>query len=1017
MFGKSHLRVCVVLVVGLVNSVTFGYEADPPNWEDQNDYSIVTGQPVIDGIISPGEWDDAEWINIGGNVYAGGTWPDCDPNDLNNVMWANMWSPETNLIYVVVQGTDTSHNFGTYTSWNTQDDLEVYVDAGQSNVSGYQSDFRYGQHYFIGPDGGGGAWVYLNDQPAGVLMPGGYAVGVDGNVITYEFAITPYEELDIGNPANSIIKNLQVGDLVGLDVCMVTADEAQNTTFMCEHSYPISLWREAANLLDLTLIGVFLTAHNESPSDNQTDVAADVVLSWKPGKYAAFHDVYFGTDYNDVNDANTSDSVGIYRGRQNLDVNSYDTNDYAADGLFPGRTYYWRIDEVNEAAPCGPWKGAVWSFTAECDMVVAIQFDWTDLAAFAKQWLVEGGTIAQQGWCCGADLNHSGGVDFFDFALLGQSWLEVQPLGAIYYVDFDAGSDFNSGLSIAQPFKHCPGDNNATATAAATVLEPGDSVLLKGGVHYRGSISCKWVGTADKPITYGSYGTGKGIIDGSELLTGWRPCLSAEDCGGAANWVNMYKTTLGGGVDKDVWKVNLMEDDILLAVAQGPTAPDPFFYDKTSSYNSVPLTDATSTSIVDSSFFTQASSSAWDGAYAHVWATGNQVYTSKVTSFNPSTDTIYFETLPNPPYDDRNTLYAMGNSVEVLDAAGEYVLDETSGEVYLWPYTGGDINNVEITVSVRMNGFDFNGKSYVTLQDLKIIKFSAGFGEQLNGAGVRNTTDGASNIIVRNNEVAYNRAMTKFAGVDLRGSTSNVTVENNYIHRNLRSRGLLTSGSNVTLANNLLVKNGGTGIYMGGANNVDVIGNSVLDHTGVHANGITAYQGSSNVLILGNTVLRGNCALTTQDSDSITIAYNILHTYGSGLCVADWTWDGLHSTNLHYYNNVIMNGGPPALYTGGTGLIVKNNIIDGWGGLGTYNIYTSLAWSQYPAYGWYPGVGEIIEEDKSTIFVDYANLDYHLKAGSCAIDAGTNVGFSEDIEGNGVPTGSAVDIGAYEYQP
>ncbi|MHC4537159.1 MAG: hypothetical protein ACYS6K_24700, partial [Planctomycetota bacterium] len=33
------------------------------------------------------------------------------------------------------------------------------------------------------------------------------------------------------------------------------------------------------------------------------------------------------------------------------------------DGLVPGTTYYWRIDEVNDAELNSPWKGDVWSFT------------------------------------------------------------------------------------------------------------------------------------------------------------------------------------------------------------------------------------------------------------------------------------------------------------------------------------------------------------------------------------------------------------------------------------------------------------------------------------------------------------------------------------------------------------------------------------------------------------------------------------------------------------------------------
>jgi hypothetical protein len=33
------------------------------------------------------------------------------------------------------------------------------------------------------------------------------------------------------------------------------------------------------------------------------------------------------------------------------------------EGLVPGTTYYWRVDEVNEAEPNSPWIGDVWSFS------------------------------------------------------------------------------------------------------------------------------------------------------------------------------------------------------------------------------------------------------------------------------------------------------------------------------------------------------------------------------------------------------------------------------------------------------------------------------------------------------------------------------------------------------------------------------------------------------------------------------------------------------------------------------
>lgn len=53
----------------------------------------------------------------------------------------------------------------------------------------------------------------------------------------------------------------------------------------------------------------------------------------------------------------------------------------------------------------------------------------------------------------------------------------------------------------------------------------------------------------------------------------------------------------------------------------------------------------------------------------------------------------------------------------------------------------------------------------------------------------------------------------------------------------------------------------------------------------------------------------------------------------------------------------------------------------------------------------------------SSLFVDPANNDFHLKAGSAAIDAGTSLtGITADLEGVSRPQGNAFDIGCYEYR-
>ncbi len=101
---------------------------------------------------------------------------------------------------------------------------------------------------------------------------------------------------------------------------------------------------------------------------NLSTAARPVTLGWEPGTYAASHDVYFGTDPNAVNDANNVAGLWPeFKGNQNS--NSFDPGQ-----LELGQTYYWRIDEVNEADPNSPWKGMVWEFTI-ADYIVIEDFE------------------------------------------------------------------------------------------------------------------------------------------------------------------------------------------------------------------------------------------------------------------------------------------------------------------------------------------------------------------------------------------------------------------------------------------------------------------------------------------------------------------------------------------------------------------------------------------------------------------------------------------------------------------
>jgi hypothetical protein len=105
---------------------------------------------------------------------------------------------------------------------------------------------------------------------------------------------------------------------------------------------------------------VVTVATRPSPKDRTDDVRPDTVLSWKPGQYAASHDVYFGTSLDDVSAASRTDSRNV------LVAQGQDANTYDPPGLLTlGQVYYWRVDEVNAPSSPGTVKGTVWRFTAE----------------------------------------------------------------------------------------------------------------------------------------------------------------------------------------------------------------------------------------------------------------------------------------------------------------------------------------------------------------------------------------------------------------------------------------------------------------------------------------------------------------------------------------------------------------------------------------------------------------------------------------------------------------------------
>jgi hypothetical protein len=129
------------------------------------------------------------------------------------------------------------------------------------------------------------------------------------------------------------------------------------------------------------IVGLPAIAWDPSPQHGDASAPRGAELTWLPGIDASSHDVYFGTSFAEVNDANTANTAlypGIFKGNQPLaDVN------YDPGILDLTQTYYWRIDEVNEP---NLWKGDIWSFTTAEFAVVDDMDSYADTAALGVVW-------------------------------------------------------------------------------------------------------------------------------------------------------------------------------------------------------------------------------------------------------------------------------------------------------------------------------------------------------------------------------------------------------------------------------------------------------------------------------------------------------------------------------------------------------------------------------------------------------------------------------------------------------
>jgi parallel beta-helix repeat protein len=309
------------------------------------------------------------------------------------------------------------------------------------------------------------------------------------------------------------------------------------------------------------------------------------------------------------------------------------------------------------------------------------------------------------------------------------------------------------------------------------------------------------------------------------------------------------------------------------------------------------------------------------------------------------------------------------------------------------------------TVTIR--GFGNTGRvkitatSYVTLDGFTITNFNQGI-----------HVDSASHHInVQNNNVHD----VGQEGIHVKDNSSFVTVQDNTVYNTEKlggccngegvyvgtsTNGPLDNTHNVTVRRNLIHDTTDEGIEIKPGTHDCIVENNTLYMTNTMSDSpyaaielderdaeIQTWSGNPNHIVRNN-VLHDNkngIRLGTGSTAYNNVVYNTQSGF-AGIVVDNLNGDGY--TRYVYHNTVHMSSNAVVL-NGGTAT-VRNNIGPSTTG--------NLAFS-------------------SGYFVNAGTHDYHLVAGSPAIDAGANLGsvVAVDLEGSTRPAGGAPDLGAYEY--
>jgi len=308
MSKKLFILTSFVLVLGLAGYVSAAeVDAEIP--------VVVSQKPILDGVVDD-VWSlsTEQFITMTKDGI-----PPTSPADCSG-SWRALW--DSGYLYVLVNINDEAlvQDSDPTTGW-WDDRVEVFIDGDNAKddapdgKNDYQYNFRWNHGVVETPV----EWYFrATPHPAGSSLEGvEYAVVTTDDGYLFEIAL-PWSTMTGELP--------QVGQQIGIDVMIDDDDDSGGQdTMLAWHDTEIgtphvpSKWGTA-----LLVLVSSEKAYHPNPADGQKDVPRDAILKWMAGDYADTHDLYFGTVFDDVNDAGRDNDPNGVLVSQNQAETTYD---------------------------------------------------------------------------------------------------------------------------------------------------------------------------------------------------------------------------------------------------------------------------------------------------------------------------------------------------------------------------------------------------------------------------------------------------------------------------------------------------------------------------------------------------------------------------------------------------------------------------------------------------------------------------------------------------------------------